>query len=237
MKKCFSLTSLIISVLLITLVVSCGKKNDQEEETYPDPVSWSPEPVNGHLPTSVLPAALVDTVSQFIEIHSGDTPAEVWGQFLSQPHVLIFSTVSTDIIGKEFDPRYICFQRNGERVNFVGKQGDYEESYYKLNVVGTGENFTCYYITEGYPNGMYAKQATIFSGKWTENLGGLGDFKVAVVLLVTSGNPNLEPVNTFRVLGDADGLAENNPWLGGKRADFGTEKMSNEDAFRMFRVK
>ena len=104
-------------------------------------------------------------------------------------------------------------------------------------VIGEGENFTCYYITEGYPDGLYAKQSTIFSGNWNETLGGLGDFKVAVILLETSGNPNLAPKNSFRILGDGDGLAENDPWLFGKGGDFGTREMSDEAAFRMFRIK
>lgn len=248
MKKKYLFTTLIISLIGILVVASCKKKEDPQP-TYPDPVSWSPDPVNGQLPTSVLPAVLVDTISQFFTIYSGETPAPVYGEFLSEPHKLLFSTSPKDSIGTEFYPRYICFERNNDRVNFFGKQWDdslyyengvwcagyYEESYYRLNVVGTGDNFTCYYITEAYPNGMYAKQATIFSGQWNDTLGGLGNFQVAVILLETSGNPNLEPAKTFRVLGDEDGLAENHPWVNGEKATLNIRKNSAEDAFRMFR--
>ena len=242
MKKTFALTSLIISALIIMLVVvSCKKKKEEEPEPKPT-VVWSPNPVNGELPTSVLPEVLADTLAHYFKIYDGENPAKVVGQFVSEPHVLQFSTSPDDVIGSEFAPRYICFVRNGDRVDFYGKQWDeemgkyYEEAYRKLNVVGTGENFTCYYITEGYPNGMYAKQSTIFSGKWNESLGGMGDFQVAVLLLETSGNPNLEPVNTIRVLGDADSLARDTTWMG-KSVDFNEINISKEDAFRMFRKK
>ena len=84
---------------------------------------------------------------------------------------------------------------------------------------------------------MYAKQSTVFSGKWEESYGGLRDFQVAVILLETSGNPNLAPAGSFRVLGDGDGLAQDTAWIGSKRASFDDIKVSHEDAFSMFRVK
>lgn len=248
MKKNLTLMTLIVSVLVISLVVvSCKKKKD-ETPTYPAPVTWSPDPVNGQLPTAVLPVALNDSLlNHGMHIYSGDNPKHVYGQFLSKPHILMYSTASGDTVGTEYNERFICFMENTSEdkyhVDFYGKQWDndmneyYEEAYRKLNLVGTGENFTCYYITEGYPNGLYAKQSTIFSGNWTESLGGLGDFQVAVLLLETSGNPNLEPVNTYRILGDGDGLAEDSAWLY-KRALISDEvTVSAEDAFRMFRKK
>ena len=128
-------------------------------------------------------------------------------------------------------------------MDFYGKQWDddndkfYNEAYRQLYVLGTGENFTCYYITEGYPNGMYAKQSTIFSGKWNESYGGLKDFQVAVILTETSNNPNLAPKGSFRVLGDSDGLAINHTWIEGKSADSEEVQVSAEDAFSLFRVR
>lgn len=250
MNNKFRLFSLVLSTLVLVVVlgfVSCKKKDkNANENPWEDP--WSPEPNSGGvLPPIVFPtindsvtmvdSLLYEAVTAHINIYIGENPPAIYGQFLSHPHILIHSTFSQDTIGSQYSDRYIAFERNGDKVNFYGKQGDYEEVYRDLYVIGEGENFTCYYITEGYPDGLYAKQSTIFSGNWNETLGGLGDFKVAVILLETSGNPNLAPKNSFRILGDGDGLAENDPWLFGKGGDFGTREMSDEAAFRMFRIK
>ena len=84
---------------------------------------------------------------------------------------------------------------------------------------------------------MYALQSTIFSGKWNESYGGLKDFQVAVVLLETSGNPNLDPKNSYRVLGDYDGLAKDTAWLGKRVAPTESITITDEDAFRLFRKR
>ena len=244
MNKKAKFFTLIISALVLIFVVASCKKKDEEQKTYPAPSWYSPVPgENGTLPTSVLPGDMQDSVTAYINIHEGTNPPEVYGQFVSRPHILLYSTYEEDSIGSQYNDRYIAFFRNGDFVDFYGKQWDddmddyYEEVYRKLYVVGEGENFTCYYLTEGYPDGMYAKQSTVFSGNWDESLGGLGNFQVAVILLETSGNPNLAPERSFRVLGDGDGLAQDTAWMDSKRAPVVDMMSSSEDAFRMFRIK
>ncbi len=205
--------------------------------------TWSsPEPGSGGtIPSSVLPNELYNTVTSHFAVYSGENPPNINGQFVSSPHVLIHSNCASDTLGV-FNDRYIAFLMNNGYLDFYGKQWDddyeayYEEAYRKLYVVGTGDKFTCYYLTEGYPNGMYAKQSTIFSGKWNESYGGIRDFQVAVILLETSGNPNLLPANSFRIIGDGDGLARDTAWLGTK---FTTDDIQiyNDDAFSMFRKR
>lgn len=240
MKKSFLVSLLIITVLSIA-VVSCKKKQDNNPTTTVN--TYSPTPgENNTVPTSVLPTSLDSIVTQYITIYSGDNPPRFSGQFVSSPHVLIHSTIANDTVAV-YNDRYIAFYQNQDLIDFYGQQWDdekhayYNEAYRKLYVLGTGEAFTCYYITEGYPNGMYAKQSTIFSGKWNENYGGLKDFQVAVILLETSGNPDLPPARSFRVLGDGDGLAQDTTWIRGKSAVFPEVSVSAEDAFSMFRVR
>lgn len=246
MKKNLIIFVLIISVLAM-VSTSCRKKKSNTS-SYPEPVSWSPEPgPEGTLPTSVLPKSLDSIVKQYITVNTGENPSLFnghFGQFVSRPHTLIYSTIANDTVSV-YNDRYIAFQFNDEYhlVDFFGKQWDdnkhefYYETKRQLNVIGHGENFTCYYLTEGYPNGYKAKQATVFSGRWDDSYGGLKDFQVAVILLVTSGNPNLAPANSFRVLGDGDGLAQDTPWITGKRTIFDEVTVSAEDAFSMFRVR
>lgn len=247
MKKNLAFIALVFSVLMLVFV-SCGKSDSNPETPETPNTHWySPEPgENGTLPESVLPAALQDSISEYFKIHDGDNPPIInHGEFVSHPHMLLFSNYSsseTDTIGSVYNDRYIAFIENGNKMDFYGKQWDdeyeeyYEEAYRGLNVLGSGENFTCYYLTEGYPNGMYAKQSTVFSGAWTPSSRGLRDFQVAVILLETSGNPSLAPAGSFRVLGDGDGLAETDNWMEGKSESCPAD-MTDNDPFRMFRVK
>ena len=247
MKKSYRFLSLIVSVLVIALLAfSCGKRTTDEEEPapkpYPKPHWYSPTPgANGTLPEAVLPEELYDTVTEFFTVFSGTTPPPLEGEFVSRPHMLLYSTYEYDTV-LEYNDRYVAFFINDSLVDFLGQQADehgemYEEIKRGLFLLGTGDSFTCYYLTEAYPNGLYAKQSTIFSGRWDESYGGLRDFQVAVVLLETSGNSHLAPVNSFRVLGDGDGLAEDTLWIPEKKALSEDLEVSAEDAFRMFRVK
>ena len=251
MKKNTKSLTLILSALLVAFMVfgSSSCKHDSEPDPVPTPQEpWSPDPINGHVPESVLPVAIGEVISDYFVVYSGENPAPVRGQFVSKPHVLMATSLDPDYHYPDsiiyYNDRYLYFERSTSGgLNFYGKQWDddlntyYEEVYRNLNSVGEGENFTCYFLTEGYPNGMYALQSTIFSGKWNDNYRGLKDFQVAVILLENSGNPNLAPKGSFRVLGDGDGLARDTNWMA-KRASFDYDvKVSDEDAFRMFRVK
>ena len=191
----------------------------ENEEPHPNP--WSPTPVNGEIPTSVLPSELASEISQYMNIFQGVNPPEVEGQFIASPYILFHAT-SGDTTNILYHDRYIAFFRNGDKVDFYGKQWDddtnayYLEAYRQLNVIGDGNNFTTYYIVEGYPNGMYAKQSVIFSGTWDVANNAINDFKVVTILLATGGNPNLGPVNSYCIFGDGDGVSEYNPWMDSK---------------------
>ena len=263
MKRNTKSLALIISVLLFSAAMMLGfdscKKKTEEESVRPTPHEpWSPDPVNGELPESVLPAELKDVIGQYFTIYSGDNPAHVHGEFVSSPHALIATSLDTNYVYPDsaifYHDRYLLFEEgyNGT-LNFFGKQWDdslyysyadqqwhggyYEEAYRDLKSVGNGDNFTCYYLTDGYPGGYYALQSTIFSAIWNDTLGGLKDFQVAVILLETSGNPDLDPVNSYRVLGDFDSLARNNAWADKKAPVDNSVKVDDYGAFRMFRKK
>lgn len=244
MKRKLFIIALIFSVLAMS-VVSCKKKKVEEEEDHSS--HWySPTPgAHGTLPTSIMPDSLMGPVTTYFTINEGTNPTypdSIFGQFVSRPHTLLHSTDPNDTISVFYD-RYIAFKRNGNKIDFYGKQWDdelnnyYQEAYRGLYILGTGENFSCYYLVEGYPNGRYAKFSTIFSGKWNASYGGLKDFQVAVILLETSNNPHLAPAGTYRVLGDGDGLAQDTTWIAGTKGAFMNGVVTDDDPFRIFRVK
>ena len=245
MKRNFRILPLMVSVLVLVFaltVSSCKKKDKDEPQQENTSHSWAPEPENGEVPNSILPASLYNAVTSKITIYSGSNPAHADGQFVSSPHHLFYSTMENDTVST-YNDRYIAFVFRNGRVDFYGKQWDdsednyYEEVYRDLYPLGNDSTFTCYYLTEGWQDGYYCKQSTIFSGKWKSSYGGLKDFKVAVILLENGGHPYMPAPGAFRVLGDADGLARDTNWMAKKAFLNNDVTVSDKNAFSMFIVK
>lgn len=189
------------------------------------------------VPGYVLPDEIYDEVARLIPIYSGLTPPDMTGEYVSSPHILVYlSYVDPDSI-QLYGDRYIAFGYNNKQMNFYGKQydpeqgGDIEEICYGVKITGENDCFTCYYVVDGYPGGYYAQQSFIFSGKKTDE--GLLDFHNAVVMLENSGHPELPAKNSYKVLKDKDGLAENNNWLA-KRSNTSIKKLNDEDLFKIW---
>lgn len=175
------------------------------------------------LPNYVLPDEIYDEVIKLIPVYSGTTPPDMKGEYVSSPHALIYESYGAKPDSLQFySDRYMGFIYTNKQMNFYGKQYDstehkyIEEIQYNVKITGSNDQFTCYYVVDGYVQGYYAQQAFIFSGKKTD--AGLEDFHTAVILLETSGNPNMYEKNSYRVLKDYDGLAEKNNWLSGRGA-------------------
>ena len=175
------------------------------------------------LPEYVLPNEIYDEVIDLIPVYSGTTPPDMKGEYVSSPHALIYESYGEKPDSLQFySDRYMGFIYTNKQMNFYGKQYDsldrkyIEEIQYNVKITGSNDQFTCYYVVDGYVQGYYAQQAFIFSGKKTD--AGLEDFHTAVVLLETSGNPNMYEKHSYRVLKDYDGLAEKNNWLSGRGA-------------------
>lgn len=170
------------------------------------------------VPDYVLPEEIYDEVTEYFPVYSGVNPPDMKGEYISSPHYLVYqSNAENNETGLLFSDLYLGFMYNNKQMNCYWKQFDTADNefdeyvYYGVKVTGKDDYFTCYYVDEGYVNGYYAQQSFIYSGKKTEE--GLEDFHTAVVLLETSGHPGLPPKNTFRVLRDNDGLAEQNSWM------------------------
>ena len=189
------------------------------------------------VPEYVLPNEIYDEVTSIFPVYSGVTPPDMEGEYVSSPHCLLYqSDMPNNDSVQFFSDLYMGFIYNNKQMNYYSKQynvetNDYEENVnYGMKITGENDNFTCYYVVEDYVNGYYAQQSFIFSGKKTEE--GLENFHTAVVLLETSGHPNLPQKNTFRVLKDNDGLAEENDWL--SKGSVRTTTSSESGLFEMW---
>ena len=183
----------------------------ENEEPHPNP--WSPEPVNGQIPVEVLPEALAAEISQYMNIYSGENPMVIDSLYNSSPHKLMHTTFDEPADTVYHDLRF-KFIRKDNKVDLIEWVFDnYAQYYYPiafrdLYMIGSGNNFTAYYLEEDYSNGGYTKTATILSGTFDEANNAVNDFKIAEILLKTYGNPNLPPENSYRIVGDADGVSE-----------------------------
>lgn len=190
----------------------------ENEEPHPNP--WSPEPVNGHIPSSVLPEALAAEIGQYMNIYSGENPIVIDSLYNSSPHKLFHTTFDEPADTVYHDLRF-QFIKKDNKVDLIEWVFDnYAQYYYPiafrdLNMIGSGNNFTAYYLEENtsYSTGYY-KTATILSGTFDEANNAVNDFKIAEILVKTYGNPNLPPENSYRIVGDADGVSNYYPYFG-----------------------
>lgn len=222
---------LIISLLIGIFATSCKKKKEYKNDY-----------ITESIPSSVLPDAIRENVAELIPIYFGTTPPDLTNKdFVSSPHVMFYNSNSSnpDSVVYHSD-RYIAFrysESNGltyySRQWDDVEQTDIYENVANINVTGSNNNFSYYYLTIGYPNGLYAEQSTIISGTLGDD--GVYNFHVAVILLETSGNPNLEPVNSYRVLKDEDGFSQFENWLNSKSDVKPSQDISDETIFKLFR--
>ena len=184
----------------------------ENEEPHPNP--WSPEPVDGHIPSSVLPDAIADEVGQYMNIYSGETPMVIDSVFNASPYVLIHTNFveATDTVYHDF--RFQFIKKDNNKVDLIVWQWNDEieaytpEAVSDVYMLGSGNNFTAYYLKEDYSEGGYVRMAAIFSGTWDEANCAVNNFKVATIVVKTFENPDYTPENSYGVFGDADGVTE-----------------------------
>lgn len=193
-----------------------GNEIDFVAETHPNP--WSPEPVDGHIPAEVLPDALAAEIGQYMNIYSGENPKIISDNvYVSSPHKLMHTTFD-EPVDTIYHNYYFEIRRNDNPVFLVEYLWDESLGFpvptgSLSNIIGSGDDFTIYYLKEDYTNG-YAKTATILSGTWDEENDAVNNLKIAEILLKTFDNPNLPPENSYRIVGDEDGVSEYYPYLG-----------------------
>ena len=193
--------------------------NEIDFVAVPHPNPWSPEPVNGQIPVEVLPEALAAEIGQYMNIYSGETPLIIDSLYNSSPHKLMHTTFDEPADTVYHDLRF-QFIKKDNKVDLIEWVFDnYAQYYYPiafrdLYMIGSGNNFTAYYLEEDYSNGKYTKTVTILSGTFDEANNAVNDFKIAEILVKTYGNPNLPPENSYRIIGDADGVSNYYPYFG-----------------------
>jgi len=219
-----TVTFLMTAVLAFaTVFTSCKKDEEKKEDPSEEPIIT----IVDSIPENILPSEIRDIVATKINIFKGDNPPELNGQYRSKPHALLYASYDTTYHPEDstifFSDRYVAFfYSEVGGLDFYGKQWDPESQEWVnehrlLQITGNNHDFCCFYALEARPHGFLLRQSTIFSGTLTAE--GIKDFKVAVVMVENDGDEEFYPKNTFRILGDFDGMAAKHTWIEKKLAE------------------
>ena len=170
---------------------------------------------------NVIPSAISETFRKIMPIYTGTTPPDISGEYVCSPAILVGSSLPDDDVffGEDdlFDDMYFAFikEANG-KYSYIEMQGEYssrESEDVTVVVVGTGNNFTAYFIATGESNDIPTKTATLISGTLTSE--GIANFHYAFILLEKGDDLDglLVPVNTYRIFVDGKDLAEREEWI------------------------
>ncbi|MDO4228613.1 MAG: DUF6252 family protein [Capnocytophaga sp.] len=148
-----------------------------------------------------------------VEIHSGDTPPNIDGIFVSSPHILM-KTYAGDgySVGHRwpnFIYQFLTIHNGTGMLNYKAQDGSESAEGTSVYMTGSDNKFTIYSRTSGYTNGVPKITTNVLSGEITPT--GIKNLKNSYILIWKEGdtsNSKVMPIGAFRISGDSDGLSE-----------------------------
>lgn len=178
--------------------------------------------VEATIKEEVIPVSMQQNLELYMPIYEGTTPPIVNGVYLFSPFESVYSSDGQYSDGYVIDDFKIMFSDQNSATQLLSYYGSYEddnsyESSDKVSIIGSGNNFTAYFVATGVNAGISFKTATLISG--TVSTTGIKNIYYAFVMLEKGDDPNydLMDVNVYRVFYDSDGLAENSYWNKSKK--------------------
>ena len=168
--------------------------------------------------STIIAAAIPDSIQtkmeNYIPIYEGSTPPVITGTYVISPEKLVYATDDISTL-TSFNDTYIRFSDQNTTTNravYDERQGTSTAHSDDVLVIGSGNNFTAYFVSTGTSSGIYVKTTTVISG--TKTTSGISGLRYAFVMVDKGADPNdtLVAVGTFRVFKDNDGLAANAVW-------------------------
>ena len=212
------LNVILLCLCILPVLPSCLEEDD---ETLVLPKGIKMIPIGDVIPEDIL----VQLKNQ-MTIHSGTTPPDIAGTYLVNPAELVFSSDGNLDPGHIFVDVYFRLSNQNDKTNILtyeGKQMNSEKKVIdtatsdEVSVVGSGDNFTAYFIETGNAetvnneNTDY-RSATVISG--TKTTSGIKNCSYAFVMLEKDADPDniLIKVGTYRIIKDGNSLASNTAW-------------------------
>lgn len=195
--------------LLLTALIICSCKNS----------GINPETIvlpTGYISSNVVPEDIRPKITRYITIHEGSHPPYIVGTYIMSPNLLVYSSDGQFDVGDKFgDDTFTLSNQNNYGIirEFHRSQGGTTSFAQNVEICGSGNDFTLYFIEEGNSDQnndgrdeTYVKQSVIISGTITNN--GIKNIRRAFILL-DKRDPydKIMDVNEFRVFRDGDELA------------------------------
>lgn len=167
--------------------------------------------------TYSIPEEYINKMGKYMPIFSGSTPPTIEGIYSFSPNIAIFFEDYAQAAGREYLGIVMKFENQDEQKNTL----DYSNHDVNSNtassakgaaIIGSGDNFTCFFISEGVSNGIDVKLATLISGTKTAN--SIKNMYYGFVLLDKGDDPQsvLMKKGVYRVFKDGDGSSTTTSW-------------------------
>jgi hypothetical protein len=211
-RKNHSLMRLSTLTGLLLLFTSCLYEGT---ETIIIPNDGSSSGTSTTIEEYAIPLSVQAQLKQYISIYEGGTPPVVEGTYLMSKTQTVYCSDNGYIPGYIIDDITIKFSNQLSQRNTL----KYEESgtnYYAYGndvvIIGSGNNFTTYFVSNGSIEGVSYKQTLVISGTLTSS--GIRNLYYAFVMIDKGSDPTnkLMNVDEYRIFKDSDGLAANSSW-------------------------
>lgn len=207
-------------LLLVAVAMTACLNNDRMTVVLP----------TGTVSHNVIPDEIRDVLTDHIPVYEGNEIPNISGYYLADNVVSLYCSDEESggyPPGRAFADEYSYFGEITSRgliYEYMEREGSAYYSSNLVQVMGEGNNFTAYYVTEGNTdlddNGIeetWSKMSTILSGTITAD--GITNWKKAIIMVDKIDPLNkLMAVNAYRVFEESDGLAERiSPWTAPER--------------------
>jgi hypothetical protein len=164
--------------------------------------------------TAAIPDSIQEKMENYITIYEGTTPPVITGTYVISPEKLVYAAAD-DNTPSAFADDYIRFSNQNTATNRAVYDSKQSASVYHSDdvlIIGSGNQFSAYFVSTGTSDGIYVKETTVISG--TKTASGISGLRYAFVMVETGADPDNKVMNAgkFRVFKDGDGLAANAVW-------------------------
>lgn len=208
------------SVLIAAIAISCSSCLYDNGETIVLPVD-DINPDHEIVSSEAIPSEIKSQFTNYMTIHEGSNPPIITGCYVLDPLTTVYcSDIGGYDVGDVIADMYIYFgeQNKWQIDEYRQKQAGNIGTAKDVVIVGSGKDFTAYYMVEEHSdhdyddiNETYTKQSVLFSGTLTQD--GIKDAQYAFIMLEAIDPLNkIMEENEFRIFKDGDGLASTCTW-------------------------
>ena len=159
-----------------------------------------------------------EALEEYMPIYEGSDPPVIEGTYLISTMEAVYASDGGFYEGElSYDMKIRFTNQNTEEnmLSYYEECVDYEDDYAssdEVNIIGSGDDFTTYFIASGSYLDVNYEEALLISGTLTSS--GIEDIYYAFVMLEKGSDPDyyLMDEGEYRIFKDGDNLAEETDW-------------------------